>query len=59
MAREEIVSNASEQLILVDEQDRELGFKPQDRLPYGQGRLAPRVLDLRVQRRQRAAAAAT
>ena len=27
MAREEIVSNASEQLILVDEQDREIGFK--------------------------------
>ena len=29
MAREEIVSNASEQLILVDEHDRELGFKAQ------------------------------
>ena len=27
MAREEIVSNASEQLILVDDHDREIGFK--------------------------------
>ena len=27
MAREEVVSNASEQLILVDEFDREIGFK--------------------------------
>jgi len=26
MAREEIVSNASEQLILVDDLDREIGF---------------------------------
>ena len=27
MAREEIVSNASEQLILVDDHDREIGYK--------------------------------
>lgn len=37
MAREEIVSNASEQLILVDEQDRELGFKAKTDCHTGKG----------------------
>jgi isopentenyl-diphosphate delta-isomerase len=37
MAREEIVSNASEQLILVDEQDRELGFKGKADCHTGKG----------------------
>ena len=37
MAREEIVSNASEQLILVDDQDRELGFKPKTDCHTGKG----------------------
>ena len=58
MAREEIVSNASEQLILVDDQDREIGFKAKTDCHTRQGRLASCVLDLRLQQRQRAAAAA-
>lgn len=37
MAREEIVSNASEQLILVDELDRELGFRAKTDCHTGKG----------------------
>ena len=37
MAREDIVSNASEQLILVDDQDRELGFKGKTDCHMGKG----------------------
>jgi isopentenyl-diphosphate delta-isomerase len=37
MAREEIVSNASEELILVDESDREIGFKPKTDCHTGKG----------------------
>jgi isopentenyl-diphosphate delta-isomerase len=37
MARDEIVSNASEQLILVDDQDREIGFKPKTDCHLGHG----------------------
>lgn len=37
MAREEIVSNASEQLILVDELDRELGFRAKTDCHLGKG----------------------
>jgi isopentenyl-diphosphate delta-isomerase len=37
MAREEIVSNASEQLILVDDHDREIGFKGKADCHLGQG----------------------
>jgi isopentenyl-diphosphate delta-isomerase len=37
MAREDIVSNASEQLILVDDQDREVGFKPKTEAHTGKG----------------------
>ncbi len=37
MAREEIVSNASEQLILVDEHDREIGFKAKADCHTGRG----------------------
>lgn len=37
MAREEIVSNAEEQLILVDEQDREIGFKAKADCHIGRG----------------------
>ena len=37
MAREEIVSNASEQLILVDDQDREIGFKSKADCHTGNG----------------------
>jgi isopentenyl-diphosphate Delta-isomerase len=37
MAREEIVSNASEQLILVDEQDREIGFQAKADAHTGKG----------------------
>jgi isopentenyl-diphosphate delta-isomerase len=37
MAREEIVSNASEQLILVDDHDRELGFKAKTDCHLGKG----------------------
>jgi isopentenyl-diphosphate Delta-isomerase len=37
MAREEIVSNASEQLILVDDHDREIGFKPKADCHTGKG----------------------
>ncbi|RPI63062.1 MAG: isopentenyl-diphosphate Delta-isomerase [Lysobacterales bacterium] len=37
MAREEIVSNASEQLILVDDHDREIGFKPKTDCHLGYG----------------------
>jgi isopentenyl-diphosphate Delta-isomerase len=37
MAREEIVSSVSEQLILVDEQDRELGFKSKGDCHSGAG----------------------
>lgn len=37
MAREEIVSNASEQLILVDDQDREIGFKSKADCHAGKG----------------------
>lgn len=37
MAREEIVSNAGEQLILVDEQDREIGFKAKADCHTGSG----------------------
>jgi isopentenyl-diphosphate delta-isomerase len=37
MAREEIVSNASEQLILVDDHDREIGFKPKADCHLGKG----------------------
>ncbi len=48
MAREEVVSNASEQLILVDELDREIGFKSKNDCHRRQGRAAPRVLDLRA-----------
>ena len=39
MAREEIVSNASEQLILVDENDREIGFKAKNDCHLGGGTL--------------------
>jgi isopentenyl-diphosphate delta-isomerase len=37
MAREEIVSNASEQLILVDDLDREIGFKAKTDAHTGKG----------------------
>ena len=37
MAREEIVSNASEQLILVDDHDREIGFKGKHDCHTGKG----------------------
>ena len=37
MAREEIVSNASEQLILVDDLDRELGFQGKADCHTGRG----------------------
>lgn len=37
MAREEVVSNASEQLILVDESDREIGFKAKTDCHTGKG----------------------
>ena len=37
MAREEVVSNASEQLILVDELDREIGFKTKADCHLGNG----------------------
>jgi isopentenyl-diphosphate delta-isomerase len=37
MAREEIVSNASEQLILVDDHDREIGFKAKTDCHLGKG----------------------
>jgi len=37
MARDEVVSNASEQLILVDDQDREIGFKPKTDCHMGKG----------------------
>jgi isopentenyl-diphosphate Delta-isomerase len=37
MAREEIVSNASEQLILVDDHDREIGFKAKTDCHTGNG----------------------
>jgi len=37
MAREEIVSNASEQLILVDDHDREIGFKGKTECHLGAG----------------------
>jgi isopentenyl-diphosphate delta-isomerase len=37
MAREEVVSNASEQLILVDELDREVGFKAKNDCHTGKG----------------------
>ena len=37
MAREEIVSNASEQLILVDDFDREIGFKAKTDAHMGNG----------------------
>ena len=37
MAREEIVSNASEQLILVDDHDREIGFKAKTDCHMGKG----------------------
>ena len=37
MAREEIVSNASEQLILVDEHDREIGFRSKADCHTGKG----------------------
>jgi isopentenyl-diphosphate delta-isomerase len=37
MAREEIVSDASEELILVDEHDREIGFKPKADCHVGHG----------------------
>jgi isopentenyl-diphosphate delta-isomerase len=37
MARDEIVSNASEQLILVDDQDREIGYKSKTDCHLGQG----------------------
>jgi isopentenyl-diphosphate Delta-isomerase len=37
MAREDIVSNASEQLILVDDQDREIGFKAKTDAHTGKG----------------------
>jgi isopentenyl-diphosphate Delta-isomerase len=39
MAREEIVSNASEQLILVDDHDREIGFKGKADCHTGAGAL--------------------
>ena len=39
MAREEVVSNASEQLILVDEFDREIGFKAKNDAHLGKGTL--------------------
>jgi isopentenyl-diphosphate Delta-isomerase len=39
MAREEIVSNANEQLILVDELDREIGFKGKNDCHLGKGAL--------------------
>ncbi|HET8697296.1 MAG TPA: isopentenyl-diphosphate Delta-isomerase [Gammaproteobacteria bacterium] len=39
MAREEIVSNASEELILVDEHDRELGFRSKSDCHSGHGSL--------------------
>jgi isopentenyl-diphosphate delta-isomerase len=37
MAREEVVSNGSEQLILVDELDREIGFKAKNDCHAGKG----------------------
>ena len=37
MAREEVVSSANEQLILVDDQDRELGFKSKGDCHAGKG----------------------
>ena len=37
MAREEIVSNASEQLILVDDHDREIGYKGKADCHTGKG----------------------
>ena len=37
MAREEVVSNVNEQLILVDDQDRELGFKSKGDRHSGKG----------------------
>jgi len=37
MAREEIVSNASEELILVDESDREIGFRSKTECHTGKG----------------------
>lgn len=37
MVREEIVSHASEQLILVDDSDREIGYKPKTECHLGQG----------------------
>jgi isopentenyl-diphosphate delta-isomerase len=37
MAREEVVSNASEELILVDELDREIGAKPKSECHAGNG----------------------
>ena len=37
MAREEVVSNASEQLILVDEFDLEIGFKAKNDCHLGKG----------------------
>jgi len=37
MAREEVVSNASEELILVDELDREIGFKAKTDCHLGRG----------------------
>src|SRR5262245_27284081 len=37
MARDEIVSNASEELILVDDNDREIGFKPKTDAHMGKG----------------------
>ena len=37
MAREEVVSNVNEQLILVDDQDRELGFKSKGDCHAGTG----------------------
>lgn len=39
MAREEVVSNASEQLILVDELDREIGFRAKTDCHTGKGAL--------------------
>jgi isopentenyl-diphosphate delta-isomerase len=39
MAREEVVSNANEQLILVDELDREIGFKAKNDCHLGKGAL--------------------
>ncbi len=39
MAREEVVSNASEQLILVDELDREIGYQAKNDCHLGKGTL--------------------